>query len=53
MNLFILLFNSRKQREAFVMCDFLGRKRDEALRKSAWQGSEKYAGMLSVRLYIH
>ena len=31
----------------------MGGKRDEALRKSAWQGSEKYAGMLSVRLYIH
>ena len=31
----------------------MGGKRDEALRKSAWQGSEKYAGMLSVRLCIH
>ena len=27
------------------------KKRDKALRKSVWQASEKYAGMLSVRLY--
>ena len=27
------------------------RKRDEALRKSTWEASEKYAGMLSIRSY--
>lgn len=30
---------------------FKDRKRDEALRKSAWEASEKYRGMLSVPLY--